>query len=338
VKEKKITWALIALAISLGWAQAASAGLIINPTFGASITGNANAANIEGAINSAIGTIDGLYSNNVTLNVTFTYNPGAPGNLESTNQTYYDVTYANYVALLTADSVANPGNTVLATALANLAKGNDANGAKDLAIAGGQLTMLGVAAVPGNATVNIASNQTFDFSRPVAPADFDAIGGLEHELDEVLGGGGAGSTLNSIAGSCANTPNGFFCNKVGSTDLYRYSANNTPSFSTSGTATSYLSVDGGLTPVVSFNQNLNGDYGDFFPDGTGPGQLIQNAFNNTGQDEAYTASSPEFAMEESIGWNPSAAATGTPEPGTWMLLGVGSVVLALVALKRRKVA
>ena len=63
------------LAISLAMAPAASADLIIVPTFDASVTGNANAANIEGAINSAIGTIDGLYGNPVTLDVTFTYNP-----------------------------------------------------------------------------------------------------------------------------------------------------------------------------------------------------------------------------------------------------------------------
>ncbi|HEY3837813.1 MAG TPA: hypothetical protein VGL72_14630, partial [Bryobacteraceae bacterium] len=204
MKENKvITWekcagaASMALAISLAMAPAASADLLIVPTFDASITGNANATNIEGAINSAIGTIDGLYGNPVTLDVTFTYNPAAAGDLLSTSQDYYDETYANYIALLTADSVANPGNTVLATAIANLGKGNDANGREDVAVAGGQLTMLGVSAA-GNAVINIASNQTFDFSRPVAPGDFDAIGGLEHELNEVLGGGGGGSTLNSV--------------------------------------------------------------------------------------------------------------------------------------------
>jgi hypothetical protein len=99
-----------------------------------------------------------------------------------------------------------------------------------------------------------------------------------------------------------------------------------------------LSIDGGLTPVVSFNQNSGGDYGDFAPPGSGAGQLIQDAFNSTGQDEAYTSSSPEFEMLESIGWNPSAAATVAPEPGTWALLGLGSAILALAAWKRRKIA
>jgi hypothetical protein len=265
----------IALVMLLGVASLALApnasadGLTITPTFDSSITGNANAAQIEGAINTAISTIEGLYSNTVTIPVTFTYKPGAAGNLESTFQFYYDVTYSNYVSLLKADSTANPSNTVLATALADLSKGNDSSGSKDLAVAGSQLTMLSGTSTPANAVININSNQSFAFSHPVSSSQFDAIGGIEHELDEVLGGGGAGSTLNSVAG-CSATPTGFFCNKVGPTDLYRYSAASTPSFTTSGGATSYLSVDGGVTQIVQFNQNSNGDYGDFALQVLGP--------------------------------------------------------------------
>jgi hypothetical protein len=300
--------------------------LIITPTLNSSITGNANAAQIEGAINSAISTIDGLYTNVITVPVDFTYNPGPAGNLLSTNQFYFDESYSAYVNLLKADAAANPLNTVLATAVANLSKGNNANGAKDMAIAGNQLTMLGVPAAAMSA-ININSNQMFSSSRPVPSNQFDLIGGLEHELDEVLGGGGAGSVLNHLG-------NAFFANKVGSTDLYRYSATNTPSFTTSPAATSYLSVDGGLTDIVNFNQNSNGDFGDFSPPGAGAGQLIQNAFNSTGQDEAYTTASPEYEMLLAIGWDPFAQVVATPEPGTLGLLGAS--LLGLFALRRRR--
>lgn len=90
--------------------------------------------------------------------------------------------------------------------------------------------------------ININSNANFDFTRPVPGSQFDAIGGLEHELNEVLGGGGAGSALNNFPG------------EYGPTDLYRYSAPGTPSYSTSSSVSSYLSINGGLTSIVGFNQ------------------------------------------------------------------------------------
>jgi PEP-CTERM motif len=186
-----------------------------------------------------------------------------------------------------------------------------------------------------NASININSNQLFDFTRPVPSNQYDAIGGLEHELDQVLGGGGAGSTLNEILDNCTTNPTDFFCGRFGPTDLYRYSAPGAPSFTTSGTTNAYLSIDGGVTNVVDFNQNSRGDYGDFAPPGTGAGQLIQNAFNSTGQDEAYTTLSPEFLMEETIGWD-STARVVVPEPGTLALLGTSLLSLAAVRRKRRQ--
>ena len=310
--------------------------LTITPSFDSSITSNANASAIEGAINMAIGTIDGLFANPVNITVTFTYDAAAPGNLESTVQTFYGYSYSSYTKALAADAAANPQNTVLATAVANLSKGNDANGRGSMAITGAQSILLSAYGLgtsgASDAVININKNQAFAFSRPVSSSQFDAVGGLEHELDEVLGGGGAGSTLNPRAGSCQTTPNGFFCNKFGATDLYRYSAAGTPSFSTSGTATAYLSVDGGTTDIVGFNQDPAGDYGDFAPNcGTGGGtrELIQNAFNCKGQDEAYTTASPEFAMLEAIGWDP------VPEPETLALFA--GAVIGIVTLRRRAI-
>jgi hypothetical protein len=240
--------------------------LTITPSFDSSITSDVNGSAIEGAINLAIGTIDGLFANPVNITVTFTYDAGAAGNLESTTQTFYGYSYSSYKSALTADAAANPQNTVLATAVANLPKGNDANGRSGMAITGAQSILLsayGLGASASDAVININKNQPFAFSRPVSNTAFDAVGGIEHELDEVLGGGGAGSTLNPRAKSCPNAPNGFFCNRFGATDLYRYSAAGTPSFTTSSTATAYLSVDGGNTKIVDFNQNPNGDYSEW---------------------------------------------------------------------------
>jgi hypothetical protein len=331
---------IAALTVTLSPAQA----LTINPIFGNSITTAVNAAAVEGAINSAITTIDGLYINNVAINVDFSYNAAGGGNLLSTNQFYYDYSYANYTTALKADATANPLNTTLALAVANLSVGNDANGAKDLALTYAQALMLsayGLSAPslpPSNSAININSIQPFVFSGAVDGSSYDAIGGLEHEIEEVIGGGGAGSTLNSVV-TCSNS---FFCTKVGATDLYRYSGNGTPSFITDPNAAAYLSVDGGATKIVGFNQNSGGDFGDFSPAcGAGVGgQVIQNAFNCTGPDEPYTKLSPEFVMSQAIGWDSAAPppVNTVPEPNVLAILIIAIGGIGLVRRRSTAVA
>jgi hypothetical protein len=312
--------------VALLFVPCAFASLMIVPTFDSSITSNANASQIESAINTATSALENLYSNSVTIPVTFTYGALANGDLLDDNtDRYYSISYSSYVSLLKADSSANPNNTALALALANLGSGNDSNGTANMAINGNQLLMLG-----SDSVININSTQPFSFSRPVGSGNYDAIGGIEHELDEVLGVGGGASTLNECLDG-----NAFFCGKYGSTDLYRYSAPGIPSFTTSSTATSYFSINGGVTQIVQANQNSSGDFADFAPRcGTGSGtlELIQNAFNCTGQYEAYTRSSPEFTLMEAVGWDPTAA---TPEPSPFVLLAIG-FSLCIWLLRRQR--
>ena len=275
----------------------------------------------------------------------------------------YGLSYSSYVAALSADSLAHLSNTILSTAISHLASGNDAGGSSRIAATSALLRTLGFATLPCfnsagefdcggtgynfDAIITLSTTQPLDYVRPIpvyngSNFEYDAVGAIEHELDEVLGGGGPGSTLNSIAGSCVAAPGGFFCNKFGPTDLYRYSAPGNPSFTTSGSARSYLSVDGGSTALVGFNQNSSGDYGDFGPNviactpsgSGGPAGLIQDAFScNNEQREDYTAASPEFAMMEAIGWDASATAT-VPEPGSLALFA--SSLLGFVALRRHR--
>jgi hypothetical protein len=100
---------LVALPISFGFYSPASALLIV-PTYDSSITGAANAADIEAGITTAISAVDALYSNPITVPIQF--GTGAEGGFS--NYGTFQLTYQPYVTLLKANAAAHPSNTVLA--------------------------------------------------------------------------------------------------------------------------------------------------------------------------------------------------------------------------------
>ena len=307
--------------------------LVIAPSFGASITGSANAAEIEAAINTAASNIGGLFSN--ASNVSILFETGSGDFLGSTQSGQYMTSYNNYVGQLQANSAANPANTVLASALANLSSGNDANGALNIGASSALLRMLGFSGatpcyngvgvfVAGcgqtyDAVITLSSSNPIDYTRPLDGSSYDALRVIEHEIDEVLGAGGQGSTLNSQSVTCDPlSPTAY-----GPLDLYRFSAPGTASYTTCGSASSYLSVDGGVTSIAAFDQNANGDMGDF-----ADGSTVQAAFTNFNQPADISATSPEYKMLESIGYDP------VPEPGSLVLIGAALLGLGFVRRKR----
>lgn len=323
--------------------------LTINAAFDSSITGNADASAVEGAINSAIGQIDSLYSNPGTVAIVFTQQSNASFLGQSTTTDVVQ-SYSQYTGALATVASREPANAVLSTAVANLSHGNG-NASDAILVTSAAANIVFGSAAPncfgaggtfvsncsarnqgayaGVVTLGLNSNRALNFGTTAVANQYSAVNTFEHEINEILGGGGQGSMLNPVASCNANPTaqgcgsNNNFASDLGVLDLYRYAAAGTASFTTSGGASSYFSVDGGVTKIVGFNQSSTSDYGDF-----GSCNNVQSASSCIGNFVPYTTTSPEYAMMEAIGYN------GVPEPGSIALFASG--LAGLRTLRQRR--
>lgn len=311
--------AVAVAALVLGAASApALAHLTIIPTFDSSITGSPYSGTIESEINNALSFYDNSLANPITVNIYFqsTTNVSYLGESESM---MYSEAYATYTGLLANDASVDP---VARTAYDNLHYGNDSNGSVPILATSANLRALGMTNTPGGLTSGAVTGGNYDgiislnatgltgFNGANSGA-YTASGVIQHEVDEVLGIGGPGSTLQ-IGGS--NPPRAY-----GSMDLYRYSGSHTPSYTTSPTASSYFSINGGVTNLVNFNQNpdqASGVIGDFSDWGGNPG-YVQQAFTPAGSTANVSLTSPEGIALQAVGYDPLSG--GSPAGGGWRM-------------------
>lgn len=319
ISAKSVTLALRLLAPSaliLGLTATSASALTINDTFLSTFTGTSFD---EAQVIAATNAVASLFSNSATINILIGADSSLGSGAESITAPYYQ-SYSNYVALLQKNSLLNPANTTLATAVANLPNGN--GGANPLTVVStpAQLQALGVN-VPGtigvDSTGNIVSG-TFDGIINIGlTADISA---LFHEVDEILGGGGQGSYVGSQPFCSSFAPAGCY----GALDLYRYSAPGVGSFDPNASA-AYFSVDGGVTDIANFNQSGTGDYGDFT---TSP-CLIQSWEVCSPAPTMLVRGSPEDQMLESIGYDPVA----TPLPSSWTMMLAALIGFGFIAYR-----
>ena len=296
-----------------------ASGLVINPTFDVSITGNPNAAQIQGMINQAVAAYQALFGDQVTVAILFRYantDPISGDPIDAIGQSYswgYQFPWSTYINALLADAKTNNDATANATLpgtpLSTNMRVNSALGRAIGLNTSGGLMVGGQGPFDGVVTLN--SGQPIQFTRPPSPNSYDALRTTEHEIDEVIG---LGSFLNQGA------------QNVQPQDLFSWSSPGVRNLTSNGTR--YFSIDAGNTNIVGFNQNGNGDYGDWIsPACPQANPYVQNAFSCTGQVDDVTATSPEGINLDVIGWDlrttgPTPTPPGpTPTPGGNTALG-----------------
>jgi hypothetical protein len=299
---------------------------------GAGLTGSQQTA-VQTALNNVALMYDNLFRDPVTVNIDVNIATLA-SNIAGQNQpNYYTCCTNNLNQLLTPDASYQYMKSVLAadattpldaTAIANLPTDEPAIFGSDYPVfteAEGEALGFGFSGVDGTITFNLLdfSNNTYYFRDPSlsdaanqalmgsGQADFWAV--LMHETDEELGT----ISFDGVSGYYMMS------------DLFRYSGNGVRSYTTTTNSGQvvYFSVDGGKTPIVYYNQNGQGDYGDFYQDCSSP--LVQDWRICGGK--IINLGAPEIQLLDAVGWDPA------PEPDVLIFCAAG---LSAIWLWRRR--
>ena len=278
--------------------------LAIVPTFDSTILNNPNSAAIQATINQAIAIYQSLFTDPISVKILFRYSNTTPSGgsmgtaLARSTFVVYTIPWNTVKNAITAD--AKTGNDALANAslpassLSTNLEPSSANGRAIGLNTPPAMFANGTVGTGGtyDGIVTLNSAQPFQFSRPTSAGNYDALRSTEHEMDEILGLG------SFIGGSSDLNPQ----------DLFSWSAPGTRNLTSTGSR--YFSINSGNTNIVGFNQDSNGDFGDWLSAPCPQGNpYVQNAFGCKGQSSDVTASSPEGINLDVIGYDLGGGAT-----------------------------
>jgi hypothetical protein len=243
---------------------------------------------------------ESLFSDPITIQIRFRYATTAPdgsrlsqGLVSESDTGLYIMPWNTFISDLRADAGTDNDNVASASlpgsALSTNIRSGSANGravglnAPPVMFADGTVGQGG----PYDGIVTLNSSKPFQFSRPVNGNNFDAQRTTEHEVDEVIGlGSRIGDNSNALLPQ----------------DLFSWSSAGHRNITSSGTR--YFSINGGVTNIVGFNQDPDGDFGDWLSAACPQANpYVQNAFSCTGQSSDIAATSPEGVNLDVIGYD-----------------------------------
>jgi hypothetical protein len=247
-----------ALWLAVFLASLPAGGMTINLTYDTSVTslGAPTNAQVEAGVNAAAQTLENLYTNPISINITVYWGATGPftnglGLGSSQSAIVGNPTYSQLTSALRAVRT-TPADT---NAVASLPASDPAGGpwwiprAEMKAL---NLSGFGVSPNDGihDGDIGFATDltYTFDATNRAVPGEFDFIGVAEHEISEVMG---RNFILNYL--TTGYVPY----------DLFRFTNNGARSFSVNAT-NAYFSVDDGVTALKFYFTNVNfGDVQDW---------------------------------------------------------------------------
>jgi hypothetical protein len=254
---------------------ATARALVITPVWDSTITNDPNAAVIESTINMTIEFYEARFADPITVSIEFAETTDGLGD---SDWYYYTITYNQFLTSLHGDATTT--NDIYA--LAHLPYGlsntvpptltNPVNGTEIINVRTANLKAIGltgyVSELPGGVDGVVTLNTSImNLTRAsINPSKYDLLSVAEHEMDEVLG-------LGSYLGSNVNEDDPF------PQDLFRYTSGGARTFTTSGD-NAWFSLDG-TNLLVQFNQQSDGDYGDWWSNGPHTPR-VQDAFATAG--------------------------------------------------------